>query len=125
MRRICDTAGSGRRHISEDELIYDPDPDGDKRGNRGQKIKDERPDLSAWKQKHVTAEYAGYRTRSAKHRDDGIGIHDDLGERCRQSADDIEDRKSNVPDQVFEVVAEDPKEEHIAEDVHDIPVHEH
>src|SRR5690606_27417342 len=45
--------------------------------------------------------------------------------RCGHAADDIERRKTDVPEQTLEVVTEDKQKEHVTEDVGKISVHEH
>jgi hypothetical protein len=44
---------------------------------------------------------------------------------CDDSGGEIPEEKADVPERVLDVVAEDPEEEHVAEDVRPAGVHEH
>ena len=48
-----------------------------------------------------------------------------MREHCEGAAQQIEHDKSNVPHGIFDVVAEDPKIEHVADQVHPAAVQEH
>ena len=50
---------------------------------------------------------------------------DYMRQRCQHPGGEIEQRESAVAQVVLDVVAEDPQEQHVAEQVHQAAVHEH
>src|SRR5205807_7210352 len=48
-----------------------------------------------------------------------------LERRRREPADDVPEQEANLAERVLDVVAEDPEEEHVPDDVHPAAVHEH
>ena len=53
------------------------------------------------------------------------GLHGGVGEPRHHAAEEIEDREAPVAHRVFDVVAENPEIEHVAEQVHEAPVQKH
>ncbi len=125
MRCVSHAARSRRCQITEQNLVADPKSERDIRRNGRYHSEDQGANFSGRKQKHITAENARNRTGRAEHRDYRIGSHYDLRERGGDSADDVKSDVANMPDQIFDVVAENPQKQHIAEDVHYIAVHKH
>ena len=63
--------------------------------------------------------------RRAHRRHERIERHVGLKRRRREAADQVEDEVAAVPHPVLDVVAEDPEEEHVADDVGPAGVHKH
>src|SRR5262249_4236848 len=80
----------------------------------------------------ITTEYTRNRSRSAEAWNHQFGLtrresrrREHVGQRCDYAAHQVEDQITNVAQAIFDVVAEDPKEQHVAGDVGKAAVHEH
>src|SRR4051812_42939874 len=101
MSHISDTAGSGGRHVAEDDLINDPDADSDVSWYGSEKVKYDRPHLPRREEQYVAAEHSRDRTRSPEHRDDRIRSHQDLRDRGGKTAEQVKNGVANMTEQVF------------------------
>ena len=54
-----------------------------------------------------------------------LRVDDDLGERRRDTADEVEQQERDRAEPILDVVPEDPQEEHVAEQVQPAAVQEH
>src|SRR5439155_17759105 len=85
----------------------------------------EHDDTRERKEKEVSAEHTGYRSRSAHGWNNGIQIRQPVHETSDQPAEKIEKQKSDRSHSIFNVVAEDPKCPHIPDDVQPTAVQKH
>jgi hypothetical protein len=76
-------------------------------------------------QNQVRAHHAGDRARSAETRNLRRHVRQHVGERRQQTAQQVKDRVPQPSHVVFDVVAKNPEEPHIPEEVRDAAVHEH
>lgn len=77
------------------------------------------------KKDKIGAKNAGHGAARAHHGNSGRGIVADLSESRDQSGDQIEKEKPDMPEGILNVVAENGKIEHVAEDVKDSSVEKH
>jgi hypothetical protein len=54
-----------------------------------------------------------------------VRIDEGLRERCRRTAQEVEQDETDVPQPVLDIVPEDPEIQHVADDVHPAAMHEH
>ena len=73
----------------------------------------------------IRAHHAADRARRADHRDAEFGSVQHLRERRGDAAQQIEHQEARPRHRVFDVVAEQPQEPHVADQVHPAAVHEH
>ena len=85
----------------------------------------ERQDPGAGEQDDVRAQRRGDRARGADERDRRVRVDHDLRERRRDPADEVEQQERDRAEAVLDVVAEDPQEQHVAEQVQPAAVQEH
>jgi hypothetical protein len=132
VRHVSDTplrVPEGRGVLVE-YLDHDPEAEDDDgwQLNRGKKQYSERhdgPNSIPWKHDEISPEHSGYRAGCPKRRNGGIRVNENLGERRRHSAYEIEDQELSVTEVVFDIVPEYPEIKHVAEDVHPAAMHEH
>src|SRR5437870_3557449 len=85
----------------------------------------------AWKEQEIRPEHGGECPAGADVRDAGVRgaaelqRHERLQRGCGESADEIPEQEPDLAQSVLDVVPEDPKEEHVPEDVDPACVHEH
>ena len=72
----------------------------------------------------VGAEHARDRARRADVGDAGGRVGRELGEGREHAAHEVEERVAQAAHAILDVVAEDPEEQHVADDVHPAAVHE-
>lgn len=73
----------------------------------------------------IGAEHPGDRARGADIGHARFGSDGILRERRRDAGQQVEDQKFEVAEAVFDIVAEDPQKQHIAEQVQPAAMHEH
>ncbi len=76
-------------------------------------------------QQDIGAHYPTDCARRADHRHRRLRIGTYLQRRCRNAAQDVENYEAHRPHRVLDIVAEDPQEPHIADNVEPSTVHEH
>ena len=111
------------------ELDQEPVAEHEVRGHRERRHVetqwDKQVHVHARVQQDVRAHHAADRTRGADHRDDGVGIECRLQRRGGDAAEQVEDDEAHMPHRVLDVVAEEPEEPHVADQVHPAAVQEH
>jgi 4-nitrophenyl phosphatase len=114
---------------SGEDLPDEPEPDDEPRGRAQREEeepeRDEREHARARPEHDVRAEDSG---DGAGRTDDGkgrVGVEGNEDERGGDAADEVEDQKTYTTESIFDVVPEDPEEEHIEPEVQDVRVHEH
>jgi 4-nitrophenyl phosphatase len=111
------------------ELADEPQPDDDPRGSAdGEEEEPQRKkgeDPRAGPQHDVRAEHAGDRTGRADDRQRRVEVGGDEDERRDDAADEVEDQEAYSAESIFDVVPEDPEEQHVESQVEDVRVHEH
>src|SRR5262249_49367858 len=73
---------------------------------------------------YIRTEDAGNGSAGPDRGDYRVDIRCDMGQRSEDATDQVEDRIPNVPHCLFDVIAEDPEEEHVADQVHETAVQE-
>ena len=115
--------------VSLDELQSKPDAEHDPRRHvedrKEEEDRDDREHTGARKEHDVGAEHAGDGAAGADGRRRGVDVDGDLQCGRRQSADQVEDEEPEAAHGVLDVVAEDPEEQHVEDDVQPAAVHEH
>ena len=111
------------------QLADEPQADDDV-GRRAQREeeeaeRDERDDAGARPQQDVRAEESRDRSRRADHGVGGVRVREDEQQRRGDPADDVEEQKTYTTESIFDVVPEDPQEEHVEPEMQDVGVHEH
>lgn len=86
---------------------------------------EQRDDGGGWEEHDVSAEDTGDGSRRTDRWDVGGGVEGDVGERGGEPGDEVEDREADVAEPVFDVVPEDPQEEHVEAEMQQIGVDEH
>src|SRR5437763_3115348 len=135
VRRVCDASllrAAAEQPDAADELEQEPKAERDVCGHGRQEAEEDDVHAVAREEKYVAAEHARNRARRAEARHEkarrvaaeGRG-HEDVSERRKHAAHEVEDEIPQVSDAVFHVVAENPEEEHVAEYVRPAAVHEH
>ena len=76
-------------------------------------------------QQQIRAEHTGDRAARADHRNFRARLWDRLRQRGGDSAEQVEDKIAAMTHAVFDVVAEDPEIEHVADQMHPAAMHEH
>ena len=116
-------------------INWNSEPDSDRHVSRNLREKSEKNHRHAtcgMKQK-VTTQHSRDRARSAQDSESAYcscslakaRSRKHVGQRRDHAADQVEDEVPDMAQTIFDVVAKDPKEEHVAEDVRDAAVHEH
>ncbi len=124
---------AARAHVAErphaaEELKHEPHPEDDGRGEGDEgddEEEDQRQHLPAREHDEVRAEHTGDRSRRAEVRHDAVRPHGDLGGTRHDPGHQIEQGIAEAPQPVLDVVAEDPEEPHVAENVQPPRVEEH
>src|SRR5204863_4252647 len=114
------------------QLKHEPKSDRNERGHLGYEPRQKHSDAICWEQQNVTAQHAGDRARrpEAGHQQARSPAREHSGcenvrKPCQNPADEVIEEISQMAKTIFDVVAEDKKEKHVAEDVSDAAVHEH
>lgn len=81
--------------------------------------------MGAWKQEKIGAEYCGDGAAGSHHGDLRRRIGHRMGERSQNPTQDVEDDVFGVPHRIFDVIAEDPEIEHVAQQMHPAAVEKH
>ena len=76
-------------------------------------------------QHQIGAEHAGNRSARSDGWDLGGRIERGMREAGEHAAEEIEEREPPMPHGVFDIVAEDPEVEHVAEQMHEAAMQEH
>jgi hypothetical protein len=92
---------------------------------RDEEEDDQCEDSSSGEHEQVGPKYPRDGARRSDVRDDGVRRQRDLRGRRGDPRNNVEQRISNNPQLVFDVVAKDPQEQHIAADVQPPAVEEH
>ena len=122
----CASGGAAVQQL-EDE----PDAEEEHRRHLAEDEEDQRQHLRARQQHEVGAEHRRDRAARADVRDRRVGVaregerDEGLGRRRREAAEEVEEEEADLAERVLDVVAEDPEEEHVAEQVHPAAVQEH
>src|SRR6266545_2471613 len=95
-------------------------PDG-----RDEEEEDQRQNPASGEHHDVGPEDAGYGSGSAEVRNHRVGIDQELTDRGRDPGREVEEEVQDRSQLVFDVVPEDPQEQHVAADVQPPPVKEH
>ena len=85
----------------------------------------DRMDAGVGEEQEVGAEHAGYGPACTDHRHGGGRRDQCVGNRSCDPAEEVKKDKSDMAEPVFDVVAEDPEVEHVAEDMEKTAMHEH
>jgi hypothetical protein len=114
---------------SGEELSDEPQADHDEGGRADREEeepeRDQREHARARPDEDVRAEDPGYRARGSDDGDGGVDVEDDVEQRGAYPADEIEDQETYTAEPIFDVVPEDPEEEHVESEMEDVRVHEH
>jgi len=112
-----------------EQLTDEPQPDDDvgRRPNREEEEaeRQQRHHPRPRPQDDVRAENPRDRAGRADHRERRIGVEGDEDERGEDPADEIESQEPYPAESIFDVVPEDPQEEHVEPEMQDVRVHEH
>lgn len=132
VREVRDAAaitGLPETREATEDLDDEPDPEHDPgrraHGREEEPQWDERDDGGAWPQDDVGTEDAGDGAGRADDGDERRWVDDDVGESGSETGHDVEHDVANVPQTIFDVVPEDPQEEHVEAEMQDVGVHEH
>ena len=110
-----------------EQLHGEPDPEhGDRRYRDGQ-VKHHagrHEDLRPRVEQRIGAHHAGHRARGADQRRIAVEIEEQEGQ-CRQNgAGDVEQEIAHVPERILDIVAEDPQEQHVGQQMHPVRMQE-
>ena len=100
--------GRCNRTKAADHLHCDPHAKHQDRWNRDDMIKDHGIDLVSWKQDQIGTHHSRNCPGCAQVGDNAVGIEDDLGEGCDETSEQIKEEKTNVPESMFDIIAEYP-----------------
>ena len=95
-----------------------------RRDTQGNASKSEHPDFHARMQQQIGGDDAGNGTRCTDERRLGIGQDHAMQERSGGGAEKIEDQELDVPKRIFDIVAENPEEQHVAAEMEDVGMQE-
>ena len=118
--RFGEDCGSGEE--LQNEPVSEHEPGGKVKEKNGREP-DEHARLGI--KDDVGAEDTGNSSAGPDHADHGVGIDGDLAEIGADSGEQIKDEIREVAEVVFDVIPENVKEEHVAEDVHPSFMKEH
>src|SRR5439155_16241643 len=116
-----------------DQLKHKPQTDGDEGGHWHCYPTQEHHYSICWEQQNVSPEHAGDRARRAQARHQQAGLvtarkryrSEDVRQTSEHAADQVKYQITKVAHAIFDVIAEDEKKEHVAEDMRDASMHEH
>ncbi|KKX90117.1 hypothetical protein UF38_00120, partial [Vibrio parahaemolyticus] len=97
-----------------------PDGDGDRDDVEG-----EAEDADARIEQQIGGEDAGNGAGGADQRGLRAGIDEEMHRSAEQAADQIEGEEADMAHGVLDIVGEDPKEQHVADEMHPAAMHEH
>ena len=123
------TAGSADTHAAAQHLHDEPEAQHQSGRHvhhaRVDAERDHHQDLRAGEEQQIGAEHAGDRAACADHGHRRGGIGDGMAEHGEDAAQHIEDGKSDMPHRIFNIVAEDPQVQHVADQMHPASVQKH
>ena len=93
--------------------------------DRNQEVDNQCADAVARIQQQVGAHDAGNRARCPYQRGLRCRVNGEVGQRGQDAGSQVEHQVLDVAEGVFDVVAEHPQEQHIADEVHEAAVDEH
>ncbi len=115
----------GNPRILLAELPGEPQCEKDERGYRYEEYEHQRGDLVFGKQHEIRPENPGYRTRRPNERDDTCSVGGHKPERRDDPRYEVPDEVSHRSVGLFDVVAEDPQEPDVEDDVEPRSVEKH
>ena len=134
--RVGDAAllrAAAKHTESADQLKHKPQTDGDEGGHWHCYPTQEHHYSIGWEQQNVSPEHARDRARRAQARHQQAGLvtarkryrSEDVRQTSEHAANQVKYQITKVTQAIFDVIAENEKKEHVAEDVRDASMHEH
>src|SRR5215212_8776408 len=107
--------------VAEEQLLHEPEPEDDQgrqlEDREEEHDEDDRDNAGAREQQEVAAQHARDRPGRADVGDGGVRVHEHLQQRRGQASEQVEDHELDPAHRVFDVVAEDPQEQHVPAEV--------
>ena len=121
-------ASCGRRTDranTRQELKQEPIAQNDESRNRYEKDEDQGQNSCSGIKKDISPHDAGDGAAGTERGERRVEIKDNVGEARTNAANEIEQEVGDVAEVIFDVVAENPEEEHVTGDMHEATVEEH
>ena len=115
--------------VADEELADQPERQqhegGNSRPHRDERKEDHRADPGPREPHEVGPHDTGHRPRCPDERHRRVDLGEHVGGGRDHAGDEVEEQERKTPHLVFDVVAEDPEEKHVAEEVKPAGVQEH
>src|SRR4029434_6347224 len=117
--------GSADRANAAQELQREPSAKDHDRWNPNHKNKQETQDPVPWLQDNVRTHHSGDCPAGAQSGEAGVEVERDMHQSGTHAADQVEEQIPQMAETGFHVVAKDPQEQHVAENMRKASVQEH
>ena len=117
--------GRTKRADPAEKLQHKPQSQNHDSGHTDQEDEDQGQDPVTRFEDNVRTQHAGNRSARAQRRDMRIQVERDVHQARSHSANEVKEQIAQVAKGRFDVVAEDPQEQHIAQDVSNARVEKH